>query len=393
MTIREYWSKVGRVARYELHKSLKRKVYYYSTIFVMVFSCIFFLSLFHTGAAEKVPVGIVDLDQSTISRRVAHEMEATQSVTVKEVYTSYQEARLAMQQGKIYAYLLIPEHFFSDLASFKRPTLTFYVNNAYMVGGSTGYKQMLTVMNLASGAFQREVLRKKGMPDYLIMKRIQPIAIDAHFIGNPTSNYSVYLVGVVLPGILGVIVLMITIFSVGSELKWKTSHTWLQLADWNYPIAMVGKLLPHTILYCVMGIIINIVMFLYMGFPINGSFFVLNVGLVTYIFAIQSMAITFIGLIPILRDALSAGALYGMLSFSLSGFSFPMMGMLNWVQALCNLFPLRHYYLIYVNEALLGGSFAYSLQKIGILLAFCILEFMVGPRLNKALVELNYPKD
>ena len=392
MTLREFNTIILRVARREVGILIHQPVYFFSTFVVMLVSCIFFLTLFDTGAPQRVPIGIVDRDGSSISRRVAHELEATQSVTVKAVYPDYASAREAMQQGKIYAFLLIPEHFYGDLAAFKRPTLTFYVNNAYMVGGNTGYKQLLTVMNLASGAFQREVLRKKGMAEHLIMKRIQPIAIDAHFIGNPTSNYPVYLLGVILPGILGLVVLMITVFSVGSELKWKTSREWLRAAEGNFTIAMLGKLFPHHAVYTTMGIVLNIVLFRVFHFPVNGSMLFLNVGMLLYIFAVQSVAVTFIGLLPVLRDALSVSALYGMLSFSLSGFTFPVMGMLPWVQAVSNLFPLRHYYLLYVNEALLGNSIVHSAPYMACLLAFVVLQFLVASRLHHALWFQNYPK-
>jgi len=393
MTIREFYHRIRRVAHYEMARAITRPVYIFSTIVVMLFSCIFFLTLFKTGAPQKMPIGIVDLDHSSISRRVAHELNATQAVKVEGVYASFAEARLDMQKGKIYAILMIPDHFFSDLAAFKRPTLTCYVNNAYTVGGSMSYKQILMMMNLASGAFQREVLRKKGMAEHLIMKRIQPIIIDAHMIGNPSSNYSVYLLGTIMPGILGLIVLMITIYTVGGELKWKTSHIWLKRAEGNYAIAMIGKLLPHTALYCIMGITMNIVMFRILEFPVNGSFIILNVSMIVYVMAVQSMAVTFIGLVPVLRDALSIGALYGMLSFSLSGFTFPYMGMLDVIKPICYLFPLRHYYLIYVNEALLGGPTMQTLLYIMGLLAFSILQFLVGHRLHEALVYQNYPRD
>ena len=91
MTILEFYTKVMRVARYELNRAITRPVYIFSTIVVMLFSCIFFLTLFKTGAPEKIPIAIVDLDQSSISRRVAHELNATQSVTITNVYYSYQE--------------------------------------------------------------------------------------------------------------------------------------------------------------------------------------------------------------------------------------------------------------------------------------------------------------
>ncbi len=392
MTIKQFRTLLNSVIWREMRRMVAQPVYSLASVVLMAVSCIFFLTLFDTGAPQKVPIGIVDQDRSSISRRVAHELDATQSVKVINIYATYEEARVAMQQGKIYAFLCIPEHFYGDLAAFKRPTLTFYVNNAYTIGGSTGYKQLFMVMNLASGAFQREVLRKKGMAEHLIMKRIQPVAIDAHLIGNPTSSYPVYLLGVILPGILGLVVLMITIYSIGTELKYKTSRQWLRTANGNFTIAMLGKLMQLFILYAALGVAVNVLLYKFMHFPVNGSMLILNLSLVLYIFAMQSLAVFFIGLMPVLRDALSIGALYGMLSFSLSGFTFPAMGMLPWVQSLTNLFPLRHYYLIYVNEALLGNSITHSLLPMGSLMLFFLTQFFVAPRLHRALWFQNYPK-
>jgi len=359
----------------------------------MFFSIFFFLTLFDTGSPEKMPIAVVDMDCSSISRRVVHELNATQSVDVVAVTHTFEDARVLMQQGRVYAFVVIPERFYADLASFKRPEVVFYMNNVYTLGSNTASKQLLTVMTLASGAFQREVLRKKGLPDYLIMKRLQPVAIDGHFVGNPSSNYLVYLVGILLPGILGLIVLMITIYSIGSELKWKTSRDWLHAAQGSITRAMIGKLLPHVVFYCVFGVMINIILVRYMHFPVNGSFVWLNVGMMAYVLAMQSMAVIIVGLIPILRVALSVGALYGMLSFSLSGFTFPKMGMLTVLQSLTNIFPLRHYYLVYVNEVLFGNPVSQSLPSIAILLSFVGLQMLVVRRLHSAMIYQYFPKD
>lgn len=393
MTLSDYGHIISDVAKREIRMLLHRPFYIFSTIVVMIFSSIFFTSLLSNGAPRKMPIAIVDMDQSTISRRVMHELEGTPSVTIKRVTMDFATAREALQRGEVYAILLIPERFYADLASMKRPTMTFYVNNAYTVAGSTAYSQLFTLMNLASGAFQREVLRKKGMPDDLIMKRVQPVAIDTHLLANPWSNYAVYLLAVILPGILGVIILMITIYSIGSELKWKTSREWLAVGGDNFALSMIGKLLPHTILYTILGISLNILMFRILDFPVMGSLLWLNVGMFLYVLAMEGLAICFIGLVPVLRDALSVGALIGMLSFSLSGFTFPAMGMLSWVQSIIYLFPLRHYYLIYVNEALMGAPITTSAVYMAAYVGFMILPFLVGKRLENALRLQNYPRD
>jgi ABC-2 type transport system permease protein len=385
------FSNIWRVMRRELHMMFARPLYLFASVGVMLLSTFFFLTLMRGGTAENMPVAVVDLDQTSISRRLIHEMQATPSVDIQLITNSYSEARKAMQQGKIYGIFLIREGFYSDLVAFKRPRLDFYVTNSYTVGGNTAYKQMLTMVNLTSGAFQREVLRKKGLPDNVIMHRIQPLAIEGHMVANPWGNYSVYLVSTILPGILGLICLMLTIFAIGFELKMRTSHAWLRAAGGNYTVAMIGKLIPYTVIYLVLGIGCHLILYRFAGFPVYGSTVRLMFGLLLFIFAMEALGIFLIGLLPTLRDALSIGALYSMLGFSLSGFTYPQMSMLAPVKALSYMEPLRHYYLIYVNEALMAAPVENSIPHMLALTLFMVAALCVSPRLHRALVYWNYP--
>lgn len=382
---------IWRVLLRELHMMFARPLYLFASVGVMLLSTFFFLTLMQGGSAEKMPVAVVDLDQTSISRRLIHEMQATPSVDIQLVTNSYPEAREAMQQGRIYGIFVIPECFYDELVSFKRPKMDFYMTNAYTVGGNTAYKQMLTMVNLTSGAFQREVLRKKGLPDDIIMHRIQPLAIEGHMIANPWGNYSVYLVSTILPGILGLICLMLTIFAIGFELKMRTSHAWLKAAGGNYTVAMIGKLIPYTLIYLILGVGCHLILYRFVGFPVYGSTWRLMFGLLLFILAMEALGITMIGLLPTLRDALSIGALYSMLGFSLSGFTYPQMAMLPPVKALSYIEPLRHYYLIYVNEALMAAPVENSIPHMLALTLFMVASLCVAPRLHRALVYWNYP--
>jgi ABC-2 type transport system permease protein len=382
---------IWRVLVRELKMMFARPLYLFASVGVMLLSTFFFLTLMKGGAAEKMPMAVVDQDQTTISRRLIHEMQATPSVDIQLITNSYSEARDAMQKGKIYGIFVIREGFYRDLVSFKRPQIDFYVTNAYTVGGNTAYKQMLTMANLVSGAFQREVLRKKGMTDDVIMHRIQPIAIEGHMVANPWGNYSIYLVSTILPGILGLVCIMLTIFAIGFELKARTSHAWLRAAGGNYTIAMIGKLIPYTLIYLILGVGCHLILYRFVGFPVYGSTWRLMFGLLLFILAMEALGITMIGLLPTLRDALSIGALYSMLGFSLSGFTYPQMAMLPPVKALSYMEPLRHYYLIYVNEALMAAPVENSIPYMLALTLFMVASLCVAPRLHRALVYWNYP--
>jgi len=369
-----------------------RPIYIFASVGIPVFCAIFFLTFFGEGIPEKLPVGIVDHDRSSISRRFAREINATQGLCVTDYYASYPEARQALQEGRIYGMLEIPEGFYSDLLANRRPKMAFYVNSAYLIGGTLSYRQLLTMANLVSGAYQREVLRAKGMPDGQIMGLIQPILIDAHQIGNPEANYGVYLLNLLLPGVLELTILMIVIFSIGYELKRSTSREWLDTAGGRMSAAMAGKLTPYTVLFLIIGWSIDILLFRMMHYPITGSVGNMLLATTLFVLATEAVAVWMIGLFPVLRDGVCFAALYGVLAFSFAGFTFPVESMPAAISGLSVLFPLRHYFLWYAKEAMYATGFAGWWPQAVALLAFLVLPLTVYNRLHKAMYNMNYPK-
>ena len=268
-------SYLGAVIKRELKQMFARPLYIFSSVVIMLISMFFFLTVMKSGSPQNMPIAVVDLDHSSMSRRLVHEINATQSVKVVAVTATYEDARKLMQKGEVYGFLVVPEDFYARIGSQRRPTMHFYVNYAYTVGASTSYKQMLTMVNLASGAAHREVLRLKGLPERQIMNIIQPIVLEGHLIGNPYANYPVYLLTTILPGILGIIITMLTIFSIGFELKMSTSLKWMHTAGDNYVIAIIGKMIPYTVLFAALGVSCNIILYEFMHFPVAGSHWML----------------------------------------------------------------------------------------------------------------------
>lgn len=380
-----------RVWTRELKTMFGRPIYLFSTIFAMAFSCIFFLTLLREGLPNRLPVAIVDMDQSAISRRFYRELNATSAVEVVMKCASYQEARDEMQRGNIYGFIMVPEDFYKNMLANKRPSVNFYVNSSFLIAGNLVYRDLFTMSNMASAAYQQEYLKAKGVGEDQIMGQIQPIVIDSHQIGNPNVNYSVYLANVVLPGILQLMILLMTVFAIGIELKTKKSREWLAEADGSLAVALAGKLAPYTILFSIIGVAVNILLYRFVGFPFHGSLFFMCIATILFVIAHQAIGIFMIGLFPVLRDGISFAALYGILSFSLAGFTFPIEAMPRIVQGLSVLFPIRHYFKIYVNEALLGVGIGQSLLYFAALLLFLLLPYIIYKRLKSALINQNYP--
>ena len=192
---------VWEVVKREIRIIRQRPLYLLASVGVIIVNAVFYLTFFRDGLPYDLPVGVVDEDRSSTSRNFAEQLNSTQ---LSEViyFDDIHAARRAMQMGRITSFVLIPEHFNNDIQANRRPHIQFYVNSLYFVGGALSYKDLLQMIHLTNGAVQREVLRAHGVNEREIMNRIQPIVIDAHQIGNPTTNYGIYLNNILLPGIL-----------------------------------------------------------------------------------------------------------------------------------------------------------------------------------------------
>ncbi len=386
------WQRIIAVARRELRIIRQRPIYLLGSVGVIAFCAIFFLTFLKDGLPSDVPIGLVDYDYSSTSRNFCQQLDATQLGKVVH-YDSFAAAREDMNRGKIAAVCVVPVGMNDDIQANRQPKITFYVNGLYFVSGALAWKDLLQMVNLTNGAVQRQAFRARGYNDSQIMGMIRPVDVDVHQIGNVGTNYNYYLSSVLLPGVLEMIVIIVLIYSLGAELKYGTSRHLLQTSGNSIVTALAGKLLVWTLTFSAIGLILILLLFHRMHFPLAGSIWNMFLGIFLMIFASEAIAIFILEMLPVPRLALSIGALYSVLGFSLSGFTLPIEAMPPYIQGLAAAFPLRHYYLFYVQEAIFGAGFAGWWKQVIYLLIFILLPLIGLVRLKKAYIHQNFPKD
>lgn len=378
------------VMKRECRRLVSRPLYLFCMVIAPLFCYIFFTTLMGSGLPTDLPVGTVDLDNSSTSRNILRNLDAFQQTKIVAHYESFDEARIAVQEGKIYGFYYLPKHLAQEAQSSRQPKISFYTNNSYLIAGSLLFRDMKMMSELASGAVGRATLYAKGATEDQAMAFLQPIVIDTHALNNPWLNYSVYLCNTILPGILMLLIFMTTVYSIGVELKDKTSREWLRLGNNSMYISLWGKLLPQTIVFFIMATFYNVYLYGYLHFPCNSGIFPMIFASLLMVLASQACGVFMIGMLPTLRLGLSFASIWGVISFSISGFTFPVMAMHPTLQALSNLFPLRHYFLIYVDQALNGYNMAYSWFSYMALLLFMFLPFIIMHRLKEAMIYYKY---
>lgn len=367
----------------EWNKIFSRKLYVVTMLVMPLFSLAFFLTLMQDGLPKELPTAVVDDDNSSTSRRIVRQLDAFKQTRVVTHAKDFSEARKMMQQGKIYGIYYVPKGFEQGILSFKQPKVSFYTNNSYIVAGSMLFRDMKTLSVLGSAAVSRELRLAKGQTMEQAMIDLQPIVVDTHPLGNPFVNYAVYLCNVLLPGLLSVLIILLTVYVMGSEVKDMQSRNLLARTDNDIISVLIGKLLPYTITFLLVALCYDVVLYRFMGFPCEcglGHMFLISALLVL---ATQALGVFVYTLIPIMSIAMSLSAFITMLSFSISGFTFPVGEMPGILQTWASVFPLHHYFVLYVNDGLNGYSSSYVWSSYIAMLVYLFLPILFAGRLRK----------
>ena len=369
---------------------VRRPMYFLLMIIMPILCSWFLLDLIKGGSVQLVPVGIVDQDNSSMSRIISRNLNGFQQVDISHRYNNFAEARDAVQRGEVMGFFFIPDNLEELALGGRQPVVSFYVNYAYYAPGSMQYKGFKTVSMLVNGGIAQVALRTVGLTNEKIASALVPYQSHVHMLNNPFINYNYYLNSTFVPCFFSLFILLVTAFSLGLELKSGLSRQWLRTSGNSMFLALIGKLVPQTVLFTAVGWFIQWMMFRCYDFPLNCNPWNMLVAMFLLVAANQSFAVLMYCFVPNFRYGTMLCTLLGMVSFSFTGFSLPQEAMYPWVEALGFTVPIKYYFLIMVDQALNGIDLYYSRFYYAALIGFTILPMLLSWRLKKECLNPVY---
>ena len=369
---------------------VRRPIYWVAFFILPLFCFLFLTNLMEDGLPQKVPAAMVDKDGSSLSRSITQQLGGMQLVDLVADCNSFTEARHKMQEGEIFGYFLIPENFQEDLLAGRKPVITFYTNMTYFVPASMLFKTFKATALYTKAGIALSVLESVGATQDQVTPLLLPINIDTRAIHNPGLNYGIYLANSFVPCVLQLMILLVTCFSLGQEIKYGTSVKLLRMANGNIYKAIAAKLLPQTIVWLVVAIFMEAWLYKINGYPVYGSWFWLTVSEVMFVFACQGLGVFFFCVLPSLRLSLSVSALLGILSFSIAAFSFPVESMYPAIGIFSWILPIRYNFLIYIDQVLDGVHIYYSRVWFVAYIIFMLLPLTLLWRLKREMAKPVY---
>ena len=385
-----YLRQIGNIALRELNILRKNRIYGFCMVVFPLMVVIFFTTILDSGLPQDLPIGVVDQDNSATSRNLVRKLNAMQSSRVVARYPTVTEARNAMQENKIYAYLYIPNGTSAKLLAGRQPKISYYYTLTCLTAGTMASTDLKTLGSLGSAAVGQATLRAKGATSQQIKSVLQPITIDCHKIANPEGSYNVYLTTAFVPGIMMLFMALLSAYSLGMELKFGTGKEWIEKADGNIVVAIIGKYLIHTLVFLLVVFLFQYYIYCVLHFPRLGNTWSIVRLCVLQVIASLGFGIFAFGLMPSMRMSMSICSLWSVLSFSMCGSAFPVIGMDAPLQALSWLFPLRHYFMLYQVTVFNGFPVIDAWFHLVALVAFTLLPWFVLRKVKNAMLNYVY---
>lgn len=379
-----------RLMDYSIRGIVTRPVCWVGFFILPLFMFLFMGDLMKQGLPTRVPAAIVDLDRSDLSRGMVRNLDGMQMVHLTEAAESYTQARHLMQEGKIYGFFIIPRDFEKDIFSGRGPVVTFYTNMTYFVPANMLFKNFKLSATYAKAGVLLEVARDAGLPTDQMTGMINPISTVTHPLGNPWLNYAYYLSVSFTPAALHLMIILMTCFTLGQNIKYGRSRRMLEMANGSIVKTVSALLLPQSVVWVALSLLLESWLFRWLHFPMNGSWWWLTLSNVMFVFASQGFGLLLFAALPNLRLSLSVGALIGILTFSIGCFSFPYESMYPAVGIFSWILPMRYQYLIYIDQALNGLHIYYSRWWYVAYIIFMVAPLTLLWRVKKAYASQDY---
>ena len=366
------------------------KVFYRLSLGLPILSFVFFIALFRSGAARDMPVAVLDEDFTPLSRQLVRMIDATPAVRVAYRITDMAEGERMVKEGKVEAVVLIPENLEKDIYSNRQTTVKAFINDLNLTKNGLLNKDIQTAVRTFSSGVQIQTLMKKGLSEEEAYQQMMPIYFEKHVLFNPYVNYTYYLLPVFLPVMLLIFVVITSVFVIGVELKNGTARQWYASSGDNIAVAVAGKLTPYTIIFFALCMLMNTVLFKYVGVPYNGNVWLLMISGLIFVLAYQAVGVVIIAWLSNLRLALSIGGGYSVLAFTFSGLTFPFMAMDLPLRVVGYFFPLTYYVDIFIDQAMRGAPIDFTVHYAATMALFLLLPILLMPRLKHICTDSKY---
>ena len=361
---------------------------YYRLLLITIFpllSFVLMISIFYKGVAFELPIAVVDNDKSELSRKLLFNISTSPTLKIFSYASSAKDALDLVKSSRVYGVLIIPANFQRDTLLKTQPQVTAMLNTQYILIG-----KILTaalIETVAHSAAEVEFVQNLSISQNgdMALHTISPIGLQITPFFNTYKNYFLFLVSALLPAIWQIFIVIATIVSFGTLFKAQKERDYFGTQYITSKI--IGKLLPYTIVFTLMGAPFLAYIYGTLGWHFEGSLSITIFGMFLTVVAYQVIAL-FLFIIGFdYARTLSLGAVYTAPAFAFLGVTFPIYNMNSFALFWREILPISHYMQLQISQANYGADIFLEIDKLLTISAFWLLFIPVVLRFRSRLLS------
>ncbi|ELV07354.1 hypothetical protein B9T11_10070 [Wohlfahrtiimonas chitiniclastica] len=348
------WKIIGR------SKPLFASVFLYPLI--VIFGMMY---MFNAEVINRVPITVVDLDNTSTSRSLIQHVSASPSISVAMRNDNLSDAKTALLKGDIFGILLIPNDFEKRMLGNLQPEITGFSNLQYMALGNVLKVGFTQAFGSSLMTMQAERLTTQGVTAQLAMKELSPVAADLHPVFNPTLNYVYTLVNGIVPTILQIIVMLSIAYTTVQDKYGQLGVLGILRMNNNSVFQfVVNKIAPYTLVFLMSLFTLDIGLMVFFELPLRGSLLWEMLASFTFITSASLCAIVLTLWLP--QRSLNYGSvsIFASPAFGFTGLFYPRMSMDLFAQIWGAILPITWYIEARLDQTLRDAGLLTSLKSI-----------------------------
>jgi ABC-2 type transport system permease protein len=330
-------------------------------------------AIFSAGLATRLPIAVLDLDGSELSRSIIRFVDATPDTAVAVRVADLAEGRQLIVSRRVRGLLMLPLNLERDVFAGRRPEVVFFYNaQTFTIGNLTLRGVNAAVPTVAAGI--RVALRTgEGQPFEEAQAALAPVPVQTHALFNPTLNYVFFLLAALLPGVLQTAMVTTMAYAVGIDVENPHRLRILRRLGGGLGPAIAGKALPYTVLFLAVLGISDLVLFGYLRLPLRGQSWLLMLAGVLFVLSCQFLGSLLALVLRPVATAISIATLMTAPAFGFMGIGFPRIAM-NWfAYTYGSLLPGTWYLTARIDQTVRGTPLELSWRPVLVLALFVVV--------------------
>lgn len=138
---------------------------------------------------ENIPFGIVDLDNTSLSRTVIEQLSNCPSLKVDHFFDSESDLEQAVKARTVHGGIIIPQNFSKDVSMKKSPKAEIIVDGTNMLIGGNALSGAASVMGTLSAGTELKMLQGNGMFPSVAKTAIGTFSYVQRILYDPQGSY------------------------------------------------------------------------------------------------------------------------------------------------------------------------------------------------------------